>query len=304
MTLGELKSSLVSVTGLTDNTLLLNLINLAAQEVWASSDFQGQLRVQAFTVGDQNQVTLPYYVQYVRGIRYLDGSIVNLTPVTSMFSDDEWIQSQLTWRFLKYTPLAVAITNVTNLTVSLKTAQSEAVDIYLSGITDVASSASETLTIPPGETSVSSKYAYEDLTGFGKSIITSADVELRSKDGTVLSILPNNCLEVKYPLIQVADPYYGRALQSRMVLVLYKPTLGRLNSDGDFLEDNLATVVLWKASELYKLMTKDGLEQAGVFAQKAMGLYQIFGKDATRGQMLKLNSVRSPFTTSAGFRGL
>lgn len=213
-------------------TFMLREINRAAKQLWESNDLVLALKEQYFSFPtDDSQVTLPWYVGELRGVRRpsIDPrDPIKLHDMRPRYHYNSWGDTGLnTFRVKQISPLARLIENPLPLSVIVDEAQASAVTIRITGETDLAASATEIITLTSGTLEAAFTKLFINIRSIRKSVVTSADVIIQDSASTVLSVIPNMLYEPRYLLVNITESgcFVHAAVSSCFAVeVLYKPT--------------------------------------------------------------------------------
>ena len=306
MIVQQLLELAANYSGISDGNTLYDFINQAAQELWNSEDFPGTLQEESFKPYDSGEafVSLPYYVQAIRGVRPCIGMTTDVMHKVTAVMDDQYVYSPWRWRQVKRSPLIRNLGEASQLTIKRRLpAATEEVIVTLGGPSDVAESAEETVLFTADASEKQTVNAYEDLTHICKDVITTCDLEFYDSEGNLVAVLPNNFLEVFNTIIQITATCSQRtACCNNCVLVLFKPYLPPLLRETDHIPEFMEQSLYFKFKEWLDLHSADKLERAGIMAVKSTALHERAALIAERGQQRPLNVRRSPFISYAGYR--
>lgn len=300
----DLKELVAATISIADGDLLNQKINSAAEEIWNSVDLPGCLQEDFFNLGDTAIITLPYYVYRIRKVKPCEFG-VNTTvegPIPA-YSDHYYSNSPWKWRILRETPLMRDIEEASTLEIRPEIPLESDVLISLAGPTDVADRGQETVTLSAGESSVQTTMRYEDLDLLQKHSKTAANLRVYDAAGNEVAFLPNHILPARNTQIQV----YSRCDNSflnRCLAVLYKPVLPYMAEDLDVFPEPYGQALLIKVLEWFKIDTKESLEHASLYATKSSSMFARASGDFTEGQSKPMQTRRSPFQKSSGWKGL
>lgn len=213
MALSNLLIHAQEVTGITDRTQLLRYVNRAAQEAYDNWDLPGSCDERSFSIDVSTHfVTLPWYVDQVRGIKRRDfADRVQLVDIRHRYRDTPWIQPFLQWRVHPDQVLERNLSQASQLVFTLQATESTSLDITIVGQTATSSRRIETLTIEAGSTSVTSTNQWLQDSPFGiqrlsKSRRTDTDVLVtQSVDSTRVASIAAPMLNARNKRIQVYE---------------------------------------------------------------------------------------------------
>jgi hypothetical protein len=292
-------------SGISNSETIHSFLNQAAQELWNSEDFPGTLQEESFQPYAPGVpfVSLPYYIQAIRGIRPCRGMTTDLGHKATAVMDDRYIYSPWKWRHVKKTPLIRDIEEASQLTIkrTLPTATDEVI-ITLAGPSDVADQAEESLLFTANINELKTTNGYEDLVLLAKNVISDCNFEVRDSAGNLVAVLPNHYLEVNNTVIQITDTCNQQVIASNCVFVLYKPYLPPILRDTDPIPHLLEQALYFKFLEWLDLHTTDKLQRAELNAIKSQVLQNKAAFIADRGQNKPFNMRRNVFTPYAGYR--
>ena len=222
-------------------TFMLREINRAAKQLWESNDLVLALREQYFSFPtDDSQVTLPWYVGELRGVRRPNidpRDPIRLHDMRPRYHYNSWGDTGLnTFRVKQISPLARLIVNATPLTICIDEAQSSDFTVRVTGETDLAASATDVVTVTAGTTEATITRVFTSIRSIRKSAITTADVVIQDASENTLSVIPNMLYEPRYLLVNITESgcFVHTAVSTCFsVEVLYKPTYTPLTNDYD-----------------------------------------------------------------------
>lgn len=251
-------------------------INAVAEELYRK-EIPGSLREQIFKIDDSNdtfQVSFPYYVGKIRGVRNYNrqGFQINLQTMAPRYAKGRWGNEKplLNFRVKETSPISRKIDNTGIVTFTLARAETVEVQINVVGSTDFSDSFEELLTIPAGQLSAVTTEQYNDFEVIEKRDYNTYNITITSIDGTVLGTIPNRLLAPKYQIIQIInDGYTGRFFQStpfNLIEVLYKQAFTPfVNLYDNFPAPNCDDLIFWAYIARYAGF-KPGLESKAVLA--------------------------------------
>lgn len=257
----------------------VSLINDAADEIWKCYDLPNCLGEQIFNVGTQDQqITLPYYVLEVRGIRDYDSEqkmeLNDMRPRWQTMGWVHWVGYK--WRIVQQEmALGRDLLNVTPLTFTLPFAAPESFSLNLEIRTPHAQRTNETVLFAAGDTSKTSVNLIEEVYSITKSDYTTYDVTIEDQDDNELGIVPNAELKSNYTLINILTKYEVQGL-SKLVEVLFKRNLPKFRFDTDRFPcgDTYDKAIYYKTMEIFygKQGGTESLQMAIAFNAKCSDL--------------------------------
>lgn len=278
----------VSVNNDSERALLVTRINQCAKEVYDSTDLIGSLREQVFDmsfVDAPQQVSFPFYVGSIRGLRYYDSRLKirahDMMPRYSYGKGQEvW---SLQFREIGKYPLARDIANESILNVSIPLEENSAFNVIISGATNNSYKSTEIVTLAPGEISKFTTANFKaPIDSIQKSVITSYNVTIKDIDDNILAVIPNTELFSSYTVVQILD---NNPTANQMVIeCLYKQRF--INFSNDFDEfpcgPKYDKVIYWKYVEHEAGRNKD-IPLASAAVTKANAIIKQINADAEGG---------------------
>lgn len=215
-----LKSVAKQIVGLNINDAnsrqeAVDLLNRAAKEIYESSDLVGCLREQVFyaDLTDNYQITLPYYVEDIRGIRPYNGQYpLTLEQMSPKYMTNDWGAINKNWREKYRTPLETSLDSASHLKFTISAVMGVAVTINITGSTPTTDRITETVVIPAGQLTITTSNLWTNFPGLKvirKEIITTTNVEIKNDAGTIVGHIANCELEASNLLVQVINPIVG-----------------------------------------------------------------------------------------------
>jgi len=271
-------SEITNIRGNTDDerAQILLYVNRAAKELYTTNDLPNSLHEQYFTIVASTQlITLPWYVDEIRGIRRATySSKIQLVDMRPRYHYRPWRQQTLQWRLLGETALEQNITDAGRLTLSLQGVETESLSVTIVGQTTQSALAEETVTFEPGQTQVTTINQYMQEAPHGiRSIVKSRlnlyDIVITQElDGRQIATLPNNRKISKNQLLQVHDGNYSLIYSgNELVEILYKWPYKDLDTDYDLFlgTERFDDAIIWKLREHWH-STRAGEEQLALAA--------------------------------------
>jgi hypothetical protein len=261
---------------------MLQQINKAAKELYEGRDLVNVDREQLFALeGDDMLVSLPYYVEEIRGVRSHDRrERLVLGDMRGRYKSDGWAEPLLKWRERWKNPLKAAITNEAPFTLSIPQAETAAFTIILSGSTPNSARITESIIFAAGETSKVTANQFTEVFSFSNLSSHTYDVTLTDADGVELSVLPNVADRARYITVQVLDAIAVSLEQPYLVEVLYKNAFLFMRGDYDeFVCPGYDDAIAWQT--IGNSLAKSRPDQAALAFQKVK---MILG-DRERNQM-------------------
>lgn len=238
-------------------TVLVELINDAAREIYEQTDLPNSLMeqtIQVSTETNSQQVTLPADVFELRAIRdYIRAMTIH--DMRPRYHNFPWPTGDMyTFRLLGESPIAVSLDNETVLTMDAVT---DEVTVTLSGSTEAAAQISGDFDKNGNGTAETVNWT--GLQSITKDIYTIQDVILRNADGDEVARILNYLNAARYLRVELLErpqtPLSPAILQPGRVLdVLYKPHFRPLRLDTDtFQVQGFDIPLIYKAVEIYRI---------------------------------------------------
>lgn len=209
------------------------LINLAAEEIWESTDLPGCEKEVVLRVTADKEMALPSFVGELRGIRSLeDETRWNVTNMRPRYSGNPWPDKWTGWRYKGMSAIQTEITNAAPLTVAIPVADAT-VTLTITGSTANSNNIAETLTL--SVVSQVTTNSFLQIHSITKNGYNDTDITVSDADGNVLAVVYNNYLKSQYVIVDVsAYPTYGTCVDGlRLMECLYKMPLPTLINDND-----------------------------------------------------------------------
>lgn len=264
---------------------LLRLVNRAARELYDCADLPGSYGEKVFTFdadsGTEKLITLPWFIGSIRAARlYEIGPRIDLVSVAEKYAPRSWQPPFLEWRVYHRSPLVRTLTQATQLTFTISTAETTPIEITVVGQTTTAARVNETVIIDVGATSVTTlnQWSQDDPDGIvslQKNRVTNTDVVVTTTvDGTEVSKIPNRAFEARNIVIQISDDLSSYSTIDNSVEILYKKVWIPFYYDTDvFCAPELEDAIVWKLREhWYSVKAADAqneLMAAAAMAAKA-----------------------------------
>lgn len=237
---------------------LLAYINRAGREIYDGVDLPNTLREDKFCIDDDHsQITLPWYVDGIRGIKNHETGVPYMLFDTRVEYGAEEVQQPLyTWRFIRMSPLVRDIPAAGTLTITLAEAQAESLQVAVSGQTTTAAMAIETVTFAAGEVSrtTTKQFMQESPTGITsitKNKVTTCDVVVTdTASSTEIARIPNRHFAARNQIIQIYTADRPMQYGNDCFRILYKLPYTPLWYDNDsFFDPKLEEALAWKVQE-------------------------------------------------------
>lgn len=264
-----------------ERLIALDYINLAAEEIWKANDLVGSLREDVFNIlEDYRRISLPYYVEMVRGVRPYprDGTVVKIETLRDKYIDKfPWSQydtDQTIWRFCGITPTERDLGSATSLSANLSIVEDGPVNVTITGSTANADSVTETLTIPEGSTSVTSTKVFTPFPGIKaifKDVETQSNVIIRDNASNQIAMIANRESEARNVIMEILECDETLSSACLSYQVLYKLRFTPFVSDYDvFQSEEYFNAIYYKAKALY-CSDQEGRETSAALAGAKSG---------------------------------
>jgi hypothetical protein len=259
------------------STILGELINDAAREVYEQTDLPNSLREQTIQVNWDNNsqiVTLPAHMMEIRGIRdYV--MAITLHDMRPRYHNQPWpTGSMYTFRLVGESAICRSIENDTVLTMD---AQVEDVTVTVSGATEAAAQISGDFDRLGAGTADTINWT--EIHSVSKDLYTSADVVLKNSDDLEVARILNYLNSSRYIQLELLErpqtPLSPAVLQpGRTLDVLYKPYFRPLRLDTDvFQVAGFDSALVYKAVAIYRIRGIDETSTENkVLAAKAQNI--------------------------------
>lgn len=276
--------------------LALSYINDGALDLYSKIDAVGSLREQVFVFdATAAQVTLPFYVGNVRGMReYQTGLKIDKHDMRPRYATTGWAeQYKAGWLYREKQVSAIQrdITNEGVLTLRLPDGETvdAAFTVYITGSNAQKYHFTEAVVFAVGDYSKNTTNLFSTIDSISKQAVSTKDIYVDDPDGNELAYLPNVVLSSKYTLFQILDIASTASGSNLYVEILYKHEFIPFYNDMDeFVARGYDQVILFKALEHYYSSKEDQLEKVLAFRAKAQELIDELSVDKNIGTKLEL----------------
>lgn len=249
--LGQVSPAIgLDLDNVNERAWIIQQINKAAKELYEGRDLANVDREQAYALeGDDQQISLPYYVGQVRAVRrYWGRDRLDVTDMRPRYKSSGWTEGLLTWREKWKSPLKRHITNEAPMTLTIPQAELLAFTVVVTGSTPDSARITEEIVFAPGDVSKITVNQWTEIVGFTNLGAHTYDVTLLDVDGVELSVLPNVADRAQYIVLQVLDSAAISVEQPYLVEVLYKNAFLFLRNDYDeFVCPGYDDAIAWQA---------------------------------------------------------
>ena len=283
---------------------LVDAINKAAREAYAGTDLVGSVCEQYFQYRvDENQATFPHYVGHLRAIRGSNLRYpIDVMALSPRYHRSAWDSAnQFKFRVRNVTPLMQHSLNSAPLTITIPKAVATDVSVVVTGSTERAAKARETITIPAGSTSAIGQFSFSPtgLMPQGVSTLTKGlteyDVAVTDADDTVLAVLASNRRYSRYVIVELFERTKIATMTNTAIEVLYKQFLPELVEDSDELPiDGYDDAIVWKVLENEAGKPDDAL----AYRAKYEAVCNAISADAEHSIQTPIDMGRSRFISS------
>jgi hypothetical protein len=258
----------------------LALINAAGREMWAATDLPGSVMEQVFILdAAQNQVSLPWYVDQVRAMKWRTGGKITLTDARPRYHHSPFRQTFDNYRVKHKTPLHTPLSAESQLRVELGAAETEPITVTIIGQTTTAMRTRQVLRILAGATEATTTLQFTTEAPFGvtdivKSARTTADVRIYDALDNEVAFIAASERRASNTIVAITDVDSPASTPANAVEVLYKLPYPELYYDEDtfngmpMLED--AVYWLARSNYHYTFTNEEAMAQAVLEKQNAM----------------------------------
>lgn len=261
---------------------LTRQINNAAREIYSTEDLFGCEREQIITLeANQQQITLPWYVESVLGLRNYDTrKSVELVDMRPRYSRDGWKRAAqnsptLQYRLKGEVALSKDLSDEAGLVISLPdgVVNTKQFSVTIVGSNSQASRVTEIITFNSGDKSKTTQNFFSGVTAILKSSETSYDLTVTDVGGNVVAFIPCHLRTVTYKLLQVLDRTEQQS-QDTLVELLFKHKFEPFVNDTDcFVAGSMYDkAIYWKTMEHIYAKQDGKADDAVMCGQKAQAL--------------------------------
>lgn len=215
--------------------ILLRFANQGAKELYRKADIAGSLGEQSFQIQANQTIAMPDYVGQIRAMREQFSHIaLNLSQMRPRYNQYNWESEWRDWRLKGLHPLQTSLTNQSQLVFSIAVVENPPITINISGPTNNAAVASETIVM--SSTSVNSVNEYNDVSAITKTAVSENNVTVSDVDGNQISYIANNKLKALFQIVDIStSPWWPVGVNPLCgwVEVLFKTALPHYENDND-----------------------------------------------------------------------
>lgn len=287
---------------------VLRLINSAASELYHSQDLVGSLREQIFNADltDNWQITLPYYVRSIRGVRQPGKMMTQVESMIPRYTTDDWSAHSTRWRQKYISPLSHSLDAASKMRFQLASAETQDLNIYVTGSTPTAERITETVTILAGAVGGTTVNNYTDWPGvktIRKSAYTNSNITIYNDANVEVGFLPNCELEGRNTIIQVVNTTCGCSSLScqggsgcKCWEILYKLHFVPFVLDYDeFPCEGYDDAIYWKACELWWAQQEGKADAALMANAKCTSVVEQIAADAKKGIIVRFDFGKNKY---------
>lgn len=270
----------LSIENATEKAWMIEQVNKAAKELYEGRDLVNVEREQLLALeGDDQQVSLPYYVSQLRGVRrHNSRQRIQLTDMRPRFKTQGWAEPLLSWREKWKSPLKSPITNEAPVTLSIPDVEASAFTVVITGSTPFSARITESITFAAGETEKLSVNAFTEIFGFINLTAHTYDVTMEDADGVELSVLPNVADKAQYIVVQVIDSSAISIESPYLIEILYKTAFLFMRNDYDeFVCPGYDDAISWQT--IGNCLAKHRADEAALAFQKVATVLRGIDKD-------------------------
>jgi len=288
----------ISLTVPLERAMLISRINRAAKELYETKNLFGSIFESVFDIGVEcNQISLPWYVKTVLGMRYYDGRMaIEFEDIVNRYfqslNTEIWY---LKFRTQEKNSLAREISNQSQLIFSIPVVESEDINITVIGTTDAASERKEIVNIPAGSLLGNTIGLYKDpVKTIRKDRVTTNDITIKDIEDNELGVIPNHLERSEYNIIQILDSTSppSNSNMDGIEVIYERPFSPFVNDEDEFVfGDTYDDAIIWKYLE-HRSKTP---EQALAYQIKIKQLIANIWQKAKMGVKQKLSFKRGPY---------
>lgn len=276
MSLKNIKIRVQQYTGLdptdaNDNSLMLQMINEAAREIYNKGDIPGSLDEAVFNLDPTYQIAVPNFAANVRGIReYYSHAKQSLTSMAERYLDNPWYRDWERYRIKANSPIMHDVDNAGVLTISVTGGVLfDSGVITITGSTIASARVTETVTMDAATKTTTNQF--RTIHSITSSVPRTYDYTVSDLVGTVLAVLPNNESFTNYQVLLLSSYPWSVVSTTQVMEILYKRAFIPFVNDGDeFISPGYDNSIYFKFQSNWD-SSKDGKEERSMLAEaKAM----------------------------------
>lgn len=282
-----------------ERSKLLRFANEGARELYVEADLQNSIMEMVFRVNGDQTISLPNYVDKLRGIRELNSqSAWSLNQLRPRYNQFNWKDMWKNWRLKGKQALQNSLINQSVGVITVAAVETPPIIVTVSGPTINSTLIHESITMDA--VSKQTTNAFLDYSAVKKDRVSTYDVTLSDIDGNVLTVISNNELTALYQIVDVSlapwlmstsDPF------SNYMEVLFKAKLNYLSDDSDeFCLGEYDDTVVNKMMQLWK-EEQDKTEAAQLYDAKATRSAARINEDQDRATEDVVGLVANPHDT-------
>lgn len=249
-------------------SMLLDVINEAAKELYEKTDLPGCLREIFLRASTNKELALPSFVGELRAVRSTvwndPWTIKDMRP---RYCSRDWPNKWKGWRVKGYSPIHTEHTNAAPVSIAIPTADNT-VTVTIVGETINSSRVVETLTMDA--ISKTGTVNFTSIKSIIKNKINSENITITDGDGTELATIFSDQLEARYIIVDVSQYPNWVDCPDNIMEVLYKERIPRMENDYDtFPCDGFDDVIVIKTMQLLTEGQEGKEERAILIGAKA-----------------------------------
>lgn len=316
MSLQKILLDIASETGIAlandnEKAYIIKMINDASRDLYEIQDIPGCLREQTFNIDESatttSLVSLPYYVDQIRGIRYsqiLGGKIPQNDMRPRYHGGRGWGANSFSMPFRvvrEHYPLKRDISNASVLTFTLPQVESVDIIIHITGETTNSQRTSEEVTIVADSLTVDTLGNFIEIQQIEKEQPSNYDIKVTDVESNELAVIHNAELSPLYKIIELQDNNAGLGQvqinrQLSAIDLLYKVRFTPfVNLFDEFPCPRCDRIIFYKFCEYYAGQQPGNETSVAMAIQKAQSLLDNLCVDTEKGKVLEIEWGRNGF---------
>jgi|TARA_R110000824_G_scaffold11801_3_gene51864 hypothetical protein len=283
----------------------IDIVNEGARRLYESTDMQFCLYEQVFDFDLTNElVTLPYYVDIVRGIRCQSSNMpLTLIDKRPRYQYGKYYQDALDIRVKQKVALNRDLENESPFTFTISAQNDEAFTVTVVGSTSSRDRVEETLSFSATDvtkTTVNSFLNHPPLRGIYKNKRTKYNVVVTDASANEIAEIASHRKESKYLMVQIRDPSLTGS-GSKCYEILYKYVYEPFDTDySDFVCPGFDDAILHMALSVFYMASKDQEEMVKAVAEEGVAkkIARNINKDSERSNEHRLQTKPSGLMTA------
>lgn len=273
----------------------VDLINIAAEEVWESTDLPGCLMELIINVTADSEVAIPSFIGELRAMR--EKSLMHKFTLNDMrprYQQEPWKQLWRNWRHKGESATQLEITNSAPPILIIPTPDDT--EITIRGATANANDVEDTIVMNAVE--VQATQPFTRIDSISKDSRNEFDIQVMDVNSNLLAVLYNNELESRYIIVDVSQyPFGGEgASGERIMELLYKKPFYRMELDSDrFPIPGWDNIIVDKTLQYYNEGQEGKEQRALLYAAKVTKKSAEKVKHKEGGQEHEMQFAENPF---------